>query len=201
LHRLVIWRRFKSDRRGASAVEFGLIAIPFLGLLLAIFETGLMFLNSEGLEAAVQDAARNIMTGQAQAANVSTASQFVSTYMCPSTGQRILPSFIDCTKLIVDVRTASNFSSADVTKSFYQTPSSQQFCPGGPGVVTIVRVLYPMPVFLPLLGGTIKSFAPITAGIVNDVPGNAGYKHLLLGTAVFQNEPYQGSTYTPPAGC
>lgn len=183
-------------------MEFGLIAVPFLGLLLAIFETGLVFLNSEGLEAAVQDAARNIMTGQAQAANVSTAASFVSTYLCPTSGSRILPSFIDCSKLIVDVRSADTFATADTSRTFYQDPTTQQFCPGASGKIIVVRVAYPMPVFLPFLAGmTNATFHQITTGLVNDVPGNSGWKHLLVGTAVFQNEPFAPNSYSAPSGC
>ncbi len=179
-----------------------MVAVPFLGLLMAIFETGLMFFNSEGLEAAVQQAARNIMTGQAQKNGVYSAATFVNTYLCPATGTRILPSFVDCTTLIVDVRTASSFSNASTSNSFYKTSSSHVFCPGAPSntgspVIVVVRVLYPMPVFLPLLGW----FGPVMGGVVNDVPSNPGYKHLLLGTAVFQNEPYPSTNYTAPTGC
>ena len=197
-----VWRRFLRGREGTSAVEFGLIAVPFLGLLLAILESGLVFLNSEGLEAAVQDAARNIMTGKAQAASISTAAQFVSTYLCPTTGQRVLPSFVDCSKLIVDVRPAASFSAANLTNTFYRNPATLSFCPGSPGTIIVVRVAYPMTAYLPLIAVTnTGSTQTITSGLVNDVPGNSGWKHLIVGTAVFQTEPFQSSTYTPPAGC
>ena len=197
-----VWRRFLRGREGTSAVEFGLIAVPFLGLLLATLEAGLVFLNSEGLEAAVQDAARNIMTGKAQAASISTAAQFVSTYLCPTTGPRVLPSFIDCSKLIVDVRPAASFSSANLTKMFYQNPATLSFCPGSPGTIIVVRVAYPMTAYLPLIAVTSTGATQtITSGLVNDVPSNPGWKHLIVGTAVFQTEPFQASTYMAPAGC
>ena len=198
---LGVLRRFAGERRGTSAVEFGLIAVPFLGLLLATLESGLVYLNSEGVEAAVQEAARNIMTGEAQAANISTANQFVSTYMCPATGPRILPSSVDCSKLIVDVRSATDFASADVSRAFYQNPSNITFCPGSPGSIIVVRVAYPMPEYLPLLGMVGGVLTDIKTGLVNDVPGNPGWKHLIVGTAVFKTEPFQSSLYTAPAGC
>lgn len=193
--------RFRRDRKGTTAVEFGLVVVPFLGILLAIFETAFMFWNSEGLEAAVQDAARNILTGTAQAANISTADQFRTTYLCPATGRRILPSFIDCSQLIIDVRTATAFASADTSNDFYLNPASTQFCPGAPGTIVIVRVAYPMPVFLPIIAGFSNAgIHQVTTGLISDVPNNPGMKHLLLGTAVFQTEPY-AANYTAPAGC
>ena len=196
------WLRFASDRRGATAVEFGLIMVPFLGLLLGIFQIGILFFTSEGLEGAVQDAARNIYTGQAQAANISTIDAFRTTYLCPTTGARLLPGFIDCTKLIIDVRTATSFASANTNSDFYKTASTNQFCPGPPGSTVIVRVAYPMPVIIPVIIGTsTQSVSTLRTGMVNDVPGNPGWKQLLLGTAVFVNEPYAAASYTPPAGC
>jgi Flp pilus assembly protein TadG len=192
-------RSFGSDRRGATAVEFALIMIPFMGLLLALFQAGIVFFTSEALEAAVEDAARNIYTGNAQTTGVSSASQFVSTFLCPTTGGRKLPTYVDCSKLIVDVRTAASFSAGDTSADFWQAGSTQQFCPGGEGDIVIVRVIYPLPAILPALTGTIKSFGTSHAGLVDTVPNNAGWKQLLIGTAVFQNEPFGAST--PPTGC
>ena len=185
------WDRFRRDRRGITAVEFGLVAVPFIGLLAATFETGLVFFNTEGLEAAVQDASRNIMTGAAQTANITTKAAFLSTYVCPATGPRILPSFIDCSKLLVDIRTSSTFTSADLTNDFYTDTTTTSIAPGVGGNIVIVRVAYPMPVFMPILAGaTNATIGANRAGLVNNVPGNAGWKHLLLATAVFQNEPF-----------
>src|SRR5262245_49272866 len=56
---------------GAAAIEFALIAAPFLALLFAIMETALIFFSGQALETAVADSARLIMTGQAQTAGYS----------------------------------------------------------------------------------------------------------------------------------
>ena len=61
-------RRFVRQQDGAAAVEFGLVAVPFLGLTFAILETALVFFAGQTLETAVADSARLIMTGQAQTA-------------------------------------------------------------------------------------------------------------------------------------
>src|SRR5579864_3816577 len=62
-------------RRGATAVEFALIAVPFFALLIAICQTGLIFLAQEELQTATSQAARLILTGQAQKQGLS-AGQF-----------------------------------------------------------------------------------------------------------------------------
>ena len=194
--------RFRRDHRGVSAVEFGLIAVPFIGLLGAIFETGFVYLNSVGLQAAVQTAARSILTGNAQAASatITNATQFRTTYICPASGPQVLPSFVTCANLIIDVRPAASMSSTDTTNDFYSNPANQKFCPGAPGTPTVVRVAYPMPVFFPIVAQATSIF-DVSAGLVSNVPGNPGQKHLLLATVVFQTEPYSAGNYTKLAGC
>lgn len=185
---------FGQDKRGATAVEFAIVAVPFFTLLLAIFQLGLYFFYSEAVGAAVQDAARRIYTGQAQSANVLTSSTFISSYVCPQNGGTRLSSMIDCSKLFLDVRpapTQGSFSGIDTAPDFYQTGASPKFCMGGPTDIVVVRLIYPMPVFAPGLS---------LPGTVNDVPNNAGTKQLILGTAVFQNEPFANG-YQAPNGC
>ena len=52
---LRIARLFARQQSGAVAVEFGLVALPFLGLTFAILETALVFFAGQTLETAVQD--------------------------------------------------------------------------------------------------------------------------------------------------
>ncbi|MDB5593706.1 MAG: TadE-like [Hyphomicrobiales bacterium] len=182
-----ILRRFGSAREGATAVEFGFIAVPFIGLLFAIFETAFVFFTTEGLEAAVADAARTIMTGQVQASTITNATQFRDQMICNPTAprRRILPSFIDCSQVVIDVRQATDFTSADMSRTFYTNPA-MSYAPGGGGCIVIVRAAYPMPVYFPILTTT----GIMTAG---QVSYNGGMKHMLIGTAAFRNEPFPGS--------
>jgi Flp pilus assembly protein TadG len=199
---LGLFSRFRRDKRGVTAVEFGFIAIPFLGLLLATLETGFVFLVNANLNSAVIRSSRAILTGVAQANNVYTASGFLKNYVCPATGQTPLASFINCNQLIVDVRTTTTFTAADTSNDFYKTQTTNEFCPGPPNTITIVRIAYPMPSYLPLLQiGGMNSGSINTSGLVNDVPGNPGWKHLLVGTSVFTTEPYPTTSYVKPAGC
>ncbi len=61
----LLLRRFGRDRRGATAIEFALIALPFFALMMAILETFLTFFASQTIETAVNRGARLIRTGQA----------------------------------------------------------------------------------------------------------------------------------------
>ena len=196
-------RRFKQDSKGATAVEFAMVSVPFLGLLFAMFESAFVFLATEGLEAAVADAGRYIMTGQALTSNYASATAFRDAVVCNPTAprKRILPSFIDCSQLIVDVRTAGStgsttFSSADLSPTFYT--AATKYCTGAPGDIVVLRVVYPMPVYLSIL--TMTSTSSVTVTTNGQTNYNGGMKHILMGTSAFRNEPFSG-TYTPPVGC
>jgi len=59
-------RALARDRRGASALEFALIAPLFLALTFSILEAGSYFFTLSAVDAANAKAARLIRTGQAQ---------------------------------------------------------------------------------------------------------------------------------------
>ena len=189
-------RRLRDDRRGTTAVEFGLLAMPFLAVVLGIFEVAYVEFQGELLQSSINTAYRQMLTGQMQGSStpVTTGQQFVSTYLCQAGGARTLPSQFDCGKLVVDVRTATSFAASDETNDVYKT--SGTFCPGAPGQVVMMRVTYPLPSILPLdlLNATAH------AGVVGDVPGQAGWFHILEAEALFQEENY-ALTYAPPSGC
>ncbi len=194
-------RLFRRDSRGTSAVEFALIAVPLISLLGAIFESGLVLLTSENLNEATRQASRSMLTGVAQGAGITTTTAFKSAYLCPATGPRILASYVDCSKVIIDVRTATSFSGQDLSNDFYKTQSTNQFCMGAPGTITVVRIAYPMPAIMPILQWASGKISVNTSGLVNDVPNDPGFQHLLVGTAIFETEPYPSGSYTKAPNC
>jgi Flp pilus assembly protein TadG len=161
------WRRCE---RGATAVEFALIAVPFLALLTAMVETALVFFAGQVLQASTSEAGRLIMTGQAQAM---TASQFQQA-VCDGAG-----GLFTCSQLSVNVQTFGNFTSAAGPNPIQNgkiDTSNFGFSPGKPGQIEVVQAFYPWPLGLDLLGLNL-----------NNVNGDS---HLLAATAVFRNEPY-----------
>jgi Flp pilus assembly protein TadG len=169
-------RRFVREQNGAAAVEFALIAVPFLALLFAILETALVFFAGQTLEAAVSDASRLIMTGQAQTAGYSQAD--FKTQVC----NRIAGLF-DCSGgVYVDVKQYSSFTSVNtaspVTNGTFDT-TKMAYVPGGPGCIEVVTLYYQWPIYVSLLGNNLSNLN--------------GSKRLLVATAVFRNEPYSTS--------
>src|SRR5688572_11579275 len=98
-----VFMRFRRDKRGATVVEFALLVLPFLALMLAIFETFLLLFASQTFETATQRGARLIRTGQAQAAGYD-AEEFKAE-ICEA--MALLFNCMD--NLRVDVRTYSTF--------------------------------------------------------------------------------------------
>lgn len=63
-------RRLRRDRRGSTAIEFAIVSVPFLIFAFGIMTVGLQFFTINSLEHAVEAAAREIRTGQAQSAGM-----------------------------------------------------------------------------------------------------------------------------------
>ncbi len=165
---------FGRDDRGVTAIEFGLLAIPFFALIGAILETALVFLASQILDAAVGDSSRLIRTGQAQTAGY-TAANF-NTAICNE-----LYGLFDCTKLQVKVSIVSGFASATVASPLDPVdPSKWTLVPAyNPGVgsqVIMVQAYYKWP--------TILNFGGFNLATSSDGT------RLLGSVRVFENEPF-----------
>src|SRR5665213_1491389 len=73
--------RFEQARSGSTAVEFAMLALPFLALIFGIVELGLIYLIATTLGNATTDASRQIRTCQLQQAGGATAATF-KTLIC-----------------------------------------------------------------------------------------------------------------------
>lgn len=159
---------------GTAAVEFGLVAAPFLALTFAIMETAVIFFAGQSLETAVADSARLIMTGQAQTAGYGAA-QFKNAVCAKIYG------LFDCQNgVYVDVKTYTSFSNMDMSNPVDANGNfvnNFTYQPGGPGDIVVVRLFYQWPVYVSLMGFNLQNM-------------NGG-KRLLAATAAFRNEPYQ----------
>ena len=170
---------FARRQEGAAAVEFAMVAAPFLLLTFAILETALIFFAGQTLQAAAADSARLIMTGQAQTSGYS-ASDF-KTQVCA----RIYGLFNCASSMTVDVKNYTSFSTAATGVSSAPTTngtfdsSKTGYSLGGPGCIQVVTLYYQWPVYIPLLNLNSANSGPNS--------------RLLQATSVFKNEPYSTS--------
>lgn len=166
--------RLGRDRKGTAAMEFAFIAAPLAALMVAILQTSLVFFAQQTLETAAEKSVRQLVTGQAQRDGLSAA-QF-KTLVCSK-----LPSFMKCANVMVDVRTATNFSSASTapTLTFDGTgnvSNSWQYAPGGSGAINVATIMY--------------IWSTQTGPLNFDLSTMSSNRRLLYATAVFRTEPY-----------
>jgi len=165
-------RRLFRLQDGAAAVEFALVAAPFLALLFAIMETALVFFAGQALDTVAASSARQIMTGQSQSMN---QTNFMNNVVCAN-----VYALFNCSSMMIDVETYSSWSTVNVNLPIDSNgnveSSSFQFQQGGPGSIVVMRLMYPWPTFMSLLGFSLAN--------------TAGNQRLLMSTVAFCNEPF-----------
>jgi Flp pilus assembly protein TadG len=171
-------RRFARADDGAAAVEFAFVAIPFLILVFAIFELGLVFLVSLTLENGLAIVDRKIRTGDLQNNGVTASSYHAA--VCREMSW--LGAGCD-TALTVDVRVMPSF--ANTANPPAPNPDAPCFDPGGPDSIVLVRAYYRWPVITPFLG---------------DAVAGGGGDRKVTSAALFKNEPYS-DTPAPAVVC
>jgi Flp pilus assembly protein TadG len=165
-------RRLARKQDGSAAVEFGMVAAPFLLLVFAIMETAIVFFAGQTLETAVADSSRLIMTGQAQTQGFNQSA--FKDAVCAK-----IYGLFDCANGVqVDVKKYTSFSGVDLTPPLDANGNfnnNMGYQPGCPGDIVVVRLFYQWPIYVSLL---------------QNMSGN---KRLLIATAAFRNEPYSST--------
>lgn len=168
-------RRLACDTRGAAIVEFAIVAPVFMAIIVAIIETAFVFLAQDGLETAAETTGRLLLTGQAQQGGL-TQAQFKQK-ACDA-----LPSYLKCTDLMLDVRTATAFSTASTGVPTITYDASGKvtnvftYNPGDRNAIVVVRLFYLWPT--------------ITGNLGFDISNQPGNRRLLIATTVFRSENY-----------
>ena len=165
---------FGRNSSGASALEFAMVAGPFLLLLLGVLAVGLVFAANMTLENAVAQGARLIRTGEAQSQSFDAG--MFKTEVC-----KYLAGPVSCGGLKLDVRSFSNFGSTTLTNPLDGSgnlKSQFNYAPGVGGQVVVVRAFYEWDLLAAL---------PQAIRLSNMSNGN----RLLVATVAFRNEPFK----------
>lgn len=166
-------RSFYSDTQGATAIEFGLILLPFLTIVFAIIETALSIVVNRMVDNAVVESARLIRTGQAATSGFS-AEQFAEA-LCSN-----MPSFLcQSERFVVDVSSAPSFSTVSSLNSLYDEDGNLNEDHGYSDTcaseIVAVNVIYKWPMFTSLM---------------NLSELDHGSERHLSSRMVFRNEPW-----------
>ena len=168
-------KRYAGCTRAASAVEFAIIAAPFVALLVAIVQTALVFFAGRLLDETAEQASRYIFTGQAQSAGM-TQTQFAN-YLCQKSS-----TLFTCSNFMINVQNYGSFAAANTSTPTLTFDSSGAvtnqwaWSPGSPGDIVIVQVMYQWPVMM----------GPLGFNLANLANGN----RLLVSTVAFKTEPF-----------
>ncbi len=167
--------QFGRNDKGATAVEFSLVALPFFALMFAIIETALAFFAQNYFEDTLARVSRQVRTGQAQKVSGMDATAFKA-LLCA----QLKPMF-DCPAgVTLDIRTYTDFSELtaqglavpvikndpDPKKNGSLDKSGTLFDLGKGGDIVRVRAYYTWPVFVNRLGNNLANLPDGTHLIV-----------------------------------
>ncbi len=172
------------DSRGATAVEFAIVSLPFIITLLFVLSVGALIYVNQAVDYATARATRRIATGAAQGASLSKA-DFRSD-LCGN-----LPATIKCDDVIVNLYLVNKavgpggyytFVKSDTSGLLIPdlTPGSGQYNIGKAGDYQYLQVIYPitmLPAFLTSILGSQATY-------------NGSPAYLAISTATFRNEQF-----------
>lgn len=172
-------RRLADNSGGASAVEFALIAAPFIMLLSVVAESGIVALEQQTLDIALDRGVRQLRTGVFQdGSDGSDPGERLRKVIC--SGPAIL---FPCTGLRLDVSRSASFSTSQPVEPFDRKAKTWTFgfgmrfeCPQGGDTVT-VRAAVPV--------ARLFQFLDFTGRIMSDK------SQMLITTEIFQVEDYE----------
>ncbi|WP_292550370.1 TadE/TadG family type IV pilus assembly protein [Mesorhizobium sp.] len=172
--------RFRGDRRGSTALEFAMLAVPFALLVFAILESCISFAGQEVMANITDDVARQLRTGQVRQANVTEAT--LKAMIC---GRLEIMVAKDCPGLEVDLRAYPSFAAAAQAGFKIQDgeieltgtdPAAFTVAPGLAESINMLRVFYKWPVMTDFMA---KSMANLKDG-----------NTLHFASMTWQNEPF-----------
>ncbi len=188
-------RRLFGAKDGAIAIEFAFLAVPFLLLTFAIFETFVAFAAEEVLANAVDDLSRKIRTGEITYAQGKITDMNESEFrqaVCDEIAVMITCSDDEAAtpgKLYVDVRQYASF--AAMPKAIPRVSNSPTadldttgftFAPGGANTINLVRIYYRWQIITDFMRPYITNIKPADQSMPSD--------YLIISTTTIQNENY-----------
>ena len=166
-------KKYRKNSDGTTAIEFSLMAIPYLFLTLGIIELSIMYASASLLEGATTQAAREIRTGQIQQAQSGDSETLFRESVCD-----YATVLINCNDVVIEAMQLASFADFDDAAPQYDEDGnmvSQGFDAGGSNDRVLIRVAYRYEMMVPFVG-------TLLAG-----PDNS---RLFMSTIVLQTEPY-----------
>ena len=171
---------FAPSRKGATALEFAILSIPFFLFLMFLFELGLDFYVQLALDYAVQEGARRLQTGAGNAAT--TAQMFKTDCLCP-----VISGFLNCNQITLNiyplaasdyyVNARSGAGSVPISAGSLNT-SSWSFSSSSAATPMFIQAIYPS---VSAVGLLLPSMSVVSG---------SSRVHITTSSAGFINEPF-----------
>lgn len=181
-----LFHRFVRNEDGTSAIEFSLLALPFLIVLFASLETFFAFAGEQLLANATETLSRKVRTGEITS---TTSQEDFRKLFCDEISIIMTCSATEAKtadRLFVDVRSYTKFSDIPTTipRKSGSTgdfdPTGFAFTPGGPNTINMVRAYYRWEVMTDLIRPYITNLRSAGSSMPND--------YLMVATSAFRNE-------------
>lgn len=144
---LISLRRAGRCDRGAVAVEFSIVALPFIAMLTSSLVIGLEYLVYSQIDYATHRAGQEIRAGNVQIQQLS-APDFLSRVVCPNV--TLLPCQSARVNAVVIAKSAdwAAYSPSSID------PAKARWCPGGSADAVLLQVAFPTPFAALVLGAS-----------------------------------------------
>jgi len=167
--------KWLKESRGVTAVEFALVAMPFILMVIGTIEIAMMSTAQSLLQESTFTASRLIRTGQIQTGGGDPKQAFRDA-VCG-----FASLLIPCSSIQFQVEKLDQFGDAEgmPPPEFDKDGNlkDQTFDPGGVSDVVLIRVVYNYPIITPLMQPLLSTYG-------ND-------KYTMMSTIVLQSEPYK----------
>lgn len=185
-----LFGRIFREKSGAAAIEFAILALPFLVVLFASLETFVAFFGEQALANANDRMARKLRTGEITfnlgRATDKTEEQFRQMY-CDEISFILSCSATEAktpVKLYIDVRSYKAFTDIPtaIPRKGTDLDTKTTFAPGGSEAINVVRAYYRWGVTTDLVRPYVTNLRPAGSSMPKD--------YLMVATNTFINEAF-----------
>lgn len=172
-------RRYRGDAEGATAIEFAIVALPFLGLIFGILELALVFFTGAVMTQAMSDTGRLVRVGAFQGCGSATEFKAI---VCDK-----MSNLMNCNaNFRIDLTTASGFQTIALSDPGLSglDPDDDEaeindgtYVDTGPSEPVVMRGTFYYPLALPNFMTRLES-----------IPGSG--RHVISASTAFRTEPF-----------
>ncbi len=182
--------RYAQNAKGATALEFAILGIPFMALLFGIIELAVIFFIGSIIEHATAEASRDIRTGEFQSAGNSSAA--FKDAICAN-----MSGVGSCDNLRVDVISAATGKFTDLS-----LPSSPEECTGSQEEIDDCQSappVLPADTYTATIGGDVvivrtQYFHTLAVpSALTKLANSSGNTRVITAVTAFRNEPFGGN--------